>query len=126
MPLFPAIDQQQMNRQMLAKNLRSSSATNDMLRPDNTKKGFGWLGPLTRPDGKVSTELSIGMDFGDGKETLLPLIVPTLSQQETQWLLNNDIEGKVNTVPRSIMDKAIQHAQQRMAAGLSPFADGGQ
>jgi DNA repair protein RadC len=95
-------------------------ASFDGLRPDGSAKGDGWLGRLTRPDGRVSTELSVGIDF-DGAETLIPLLVPTLSADEQRWLLENDPDPK--SIPEPIMAKAVAHARDRMAAGLSPFKD---
>ena len=86
------------------------------LRPDGTRKGPGFLGTLERPDGGVSTELSIGVDFGKG-EVLIPTLVPTLTEEEKNHLLS----GKKPT--QTIVDKAVSHAQERMKQGKSPFAD---
>jgi hypothetical protein len=95
----------------------------NLLRPDGTKKGDGWLGVQQRPDGGVSTELSIEVEW-DGKKTLIPLMVPTLNKQELNWLLTNDVDPK--KVPDSIRQKAEDHALGRIRQGLSPFKDGGQ
>jgi hypothetical protein len=86
------------------------------LRPDGTAKGKGFLGEMQRPDGKVSTELSIGVGF-DGKETQIPLLVPTLTKQETDALLRGE------KAPEAVVTKAVEHAKQRMSEGKSPFAD---
>ena len=88
------------------------------LRSNGTQKGTGWLGVLKRPNGGVSTELSIGVNM-DGKEQEIPLLVPTLSPEEVNWLLTNNPDP--NTVPQPIVDKAVSHAKQRMGAGFSPF-----
>lgn len=85
-------------------------------RIDGTKKSSGFFGELPTNDGNVATEISIGVDF-DGKETQIPALVPTLSPWEMQWLL----DGKEPTP--EIVDKAAQHAMERMRRGLSPFAD---
>lgn len=85
-------------------------------REDGTIKGPGFLGTLKRPDGKVSTELSIGVDF-DGKETLIPSLVPTLNQKEIDHMLS----GK--KVTREIVNKAVEHARKRMRQGKSPFLE---
>lgn len=90
------------------------------MRQDGAKKGKGYLGELARPDGDVSTEISIGVDFGAG-EMEIPLLVPTLSQDEIKYLLEND--PKSAELPKSIMDKAVSHAIERLKAGKSPFAD---
>lgn len=83
-------------------------------RPDGTFKGPGFLGELKRPDGNISTELSIGVEI-KGKETEIPMIVPTLSQDQIEHLLNG---GEPTT---SIIQKAIDHAKIRIDSGKSPF-----
>ena len=84
------------------------------LREDGTKKGPGWLGTLKRPDGRVSTELSLDFDFG-GKRVLAPALVPTLDQGEIDHLVSG------NRPTKSIIDKAAAHAHERISAGKSPF-----
>ncbi len=83
-------------------------------RPDGTFKGPGFLGELKRPDGGISTELSIGVNI-DGKEIDIPLLVPTLTKEEIEHLL----EGKELT--DAIVDKAVKHAVKRRKEGRSPF-----
>ena len=92
-------------------------------RPDGTPKGTGFFGLLTRPDGKVSTEISIGLDI-NGKQINVPLLVPSLTFEELNYLLQTNVESKdfIKNIPSSIMDKAYNHAQERIKAGLSPFA----
>ena len=85
-------------------------------RADGTKKGQGFFGPLNRPDGKVSTEISIGVEF-DGKEIQIPTMVPTLTEEELQYLLDG------NQPTSGIVQKAIDHAKMRMRAGQSPFLE---
>lgn len=92
------------------------------LRADGTTKGPGFLGTLKRPDGDVSTELSIGLndpEFG-GKETQIPLLVPGLTEQEINYLLS----GKEATP--AIIQKAKQYALGRISSGKSPFAQPGE
>jgi len=92
-------------------------------RADKTRKGQGFLGPLKRPDGTISTEISIGVSF-DGKETQIPLIVPTLTPKEMDVLLAIPLDEDFNdVVPQSIVDKAVRHAKKRLKANKSPFAD---
>jgi len=86
------------------------------LRTDGTKKGQGWLGELKRPDGKVSTELSIGVNF-NGNETEIPALVPTLDQSEIDYLLQG------NKPTKAIVQKAVEHAKQRIKQGKSPYVD---
>ncbi len=88
-------------------------------REDGTDKGMGFFGELKRPDGNVSTELSIGVELG-GKETQIPLLVPTLSDDEIKSLLNG---GKPT---KEIVDKAAQYAIMRMKQGKKPFAQEGE
>jgi hypothetical protein len=92
------------------------------LRADGTPKGLGFFGELQRPDKGVMTEYSIGVDF-DGKETEIPTIVPTLTPEELDFLLQ--IKSG-NELPESIKQKAIEHAKMRMAKGLNPFAQEGE
>ncbi len=94
------------------------------LRPDGTKKGKGFLGLLKRPDGGVSSEISIGIEL-DGKEVLMPTLVPTLTKKEIKTLLNLP-EGGVKDIPEEIIEKAVQHAGDRMRAGKSPFLEEGE
>jgi hypothetical protein len=86
------------------------------LRNDGTKKGSGWLGELKRPDGGVSTELSIGVNF-DGKEREIPALVPALTKEEIKHLLGGGEPTK------AIIDKAVDHARGRINDGKSPFKD---
>jgi len=92
-------------------------------RPDGTKKGPGFLGTIDRPGGGVSTELSIGINM-DGKNTLIPLLVPSLNKDEINFLLQS--QGDPSRIPKGIIDKAVNHARQRIKAGESPFAGEGE
>jgi len=91
-------------------------AAADTVRVDGTIKGPGFLGELKRPDGKVSTEISIGVNMG-GKEMEIPTLVPTLTQSEIKHLL----DGKKPT--DAIVDKAVAHAKKRMDEGKSVFKE---
>jgi hypothetical protein len=84
-------------------------------RQDGTEKGEGFFGELKRPGGGFSTELSIGVNL-DGKEIEIPALVPTLTEQEKNFLL----EG--NKPTQEIVNKAVKHARERMKRGESPFA----
>ena len=56
-------------------------------RTDGTKKGPGYFGELKRPDGSVSTEISVGVGFDDGEHEI-PTLVPTLphgDQPPAEW-----------------------------------------
>lgn len=95
------------------------------LRPDGTLKGNGWLGklPLNLPGGKkgVATEYSVGVQIG-GKEMDIPSLVPTLSKDEVDLMVNDIIPNHKN-VPDSIVQKAVDFAKGRIAQGKSPFAE---
>jgi hypothetical protein len=88
-------------------------------RSDGSDKSMGYLGPLKNANGSVSTELSIGVKI-KGKEMDIPTLVPTLTRQEVNTVLNLK-EGE--KMPESIVQKAVDHAQMRLADGKSPFAD---
>lgn len=94
----------------------------DEIRNDGSLKGPGFLGELQLPDGRVSTEFSIGVEF-DGKKTEIPTLVPTLTQDEID-LMVNDIIPNDKKIPDKITKKAIAHAKKRIAQGKSPFKDG--
>lgn len=83
-------------------------------REDGTFKGPGFMGELKRPDGDVSTELSIGVEIG-GKEVEIPMLVPTLTKKEVDHLLS---DGEPT---EAIIDKAVEHAKKRLEQGKSPF-----
>lgn len=87
------------------------------MREDNMPKGTGYFGALPRIDNPndVSSELSIGTEI-DGKETLIPSMVPTLNRQELDYMLSNPIDFK-HPIGQSIMQKAVQHARQRTIQG---------
>jgi hypothetical protein len=92
------------------------------VRPDGSKKGMGFLGPLPTKDGRVATEMSIGVEI-DGKETLIPTLIPTLSKEEREWILGGGDLSKVgDPIGDAITDKAVEHAKDRMSKGQSPFA----
>jgi hypothetical protein len=88
-------------------------------RFDGTQKGQGYLGPLTNSQGQTMTEYSIGVNI-DGRDMEIPTIVPTLDENEIQYLLNMRDDMPL---PPSIQRKAIDHAIERQRQGLSPFAD---
>lgn len=94
------------------------------LRADGTRKGNGFLGVLKRPDGGISSELSIGVEI-NGKETEIPTLVPTLNQDEISYLLATPAD-KIGTADPArfgqIQSKAEAFAKQRLAAGKDPFA----
>lgn len=92
-------------------------------RTDGSTKGNGFFGPLKRPDGSVSTEISVGVGI-NGKEVEIPLIVPTLTKDELNYLLRTPVKSKgfMSNMPSSIMEKAYDHAKIRIENGESPFA----
>lgn len=91
-------------------------------REDGSQKGKGFLGLLSRPDGSVSSEISMSTDDFGGKE--FPTIVPTLSQPELDFLLNMNV-GR-DAVPLSIRRKAVDFAKQRESQGKPLFAQPGE
>lgn len=87
------------------------------LRPDGTPKGKrGWLGAQLRPDGGVSNEISMGVDI-DGKETLIPAMVPTLLPEHLKSLLGG------GAITPEIQKIAVQHAIKMLRKRRSPFFD---
>ena len=98
----------------------------NMQRSDGTQKSNrGFLGGIrNNVTGGTMTELSIGVEI-DGKETQIPALVPTLTEEEIAILQNNDFEGRASEIPESIQEKAKKHAEGRIAAGKSPFYGAG-
>ena len=93
-------------------------------REDGSSKGTGFLGVLPRPDGGVSTEISVGVEVG-GKEMDVPTLVPTLTPKEVNYLLNTDENSflKDNSdMANTIIQKATDFAKQRIAQGKSVWA----
>lgn len=93
-------------------------------RPDGTPKGKGWLGELKLPDGGVATEYTMQSQAvqKDGKQIDFPTLVPTLSKEEVDQMVNDIIPNRKD-IPEPIIQKAIQHAKGRIAEGKSVFAD---
>jgi hypothetical protein len=87
------------------------------------KKGMGYFGQLKRFDGGISTEISVGVGI-NGKETEIPLIVPSLTKKELDYLLNTPVKSKkfFDDMPPEILQKAIAHAKMRIDQDKSPFA----
>ena len=92
-------------------------------REDGTPKGEGWLGLIDLPSGKVMSEVSAGFEI-NGREVLIPLIVPGLNEKELDVLAQvAEGEMSVGKLPKDIKDKAIAHAREQMEKGESPFKD---
>jgi hypothetical protein len=105
-----------------------STASSDMMREDGTIKGRGYFGELKRLDGNVSTEISIGVII-DGVETLIPSLVPTLTPDEINTLLNlrlPDGDQPGEDIPEEIQRKAKIHAEKRIEEGQPVWATSGE
>ena len=125
-PFVSAEDYAQYNVKEFIEGLNNMLATgqelgtDDSLRADGTKKGPGYLGTMDLPGGGVATEYSVGVEI-NGKETQIPTLVPTLTEDERNIMIN-DIIPNQKQVPDSIIQKAIIHAKDRIQQGRSPFA----
>jgi hypothetical protein len=103
----------------------------DWKREDGSQKGHGFMGLYDRRDGtgKRSSELSMGFqvdELNSGKQTDIPLMVPTLSDAERDYLLDVPVEQHESSDPemfRGIIHKAIGHAIQRENEKKPVFAD---
>lgn len=94
-------------------------------RADGSNKGMGWLGLRQRPDGKVSSEISVGVEI-NGKEQEIPLMVPGLTKPEMDYLMTHNPDQEVNPsfikdMPKTILTKAEAFAKSRIDQGQSPF-----
>ncbi len=90
------------------------------MREDGTPKGAGYFGPLKRPDGDESTELSFDFDHPQRGKVFAPLIVPTLSREELDHLLAD------KKPTDAIYGKAQEFALGRLQAGMPTFARSGE
>lgn len=88
----------------------------DKLREDGTTKGPGWIGSIPSKDGKEMTELSFDFDV-DGKKIFAPLLVPTLSKEEVDYLSSG---GKPTD---AIYKKAQDFAMEKVSNGESTFKE---
>lgn len=89
-------------------------------RPDGTNKGLGYFGEVQRRDGTgFSTELTADAEF-DGQTHTIPLMVPTLSREELDALVND------GPITDPVLNKAVDHARMRIAQGKSPYAQPGE
>lgn len=95
---------------------KESTKPNYGKREDGTNKGKGWLGEIPIGNGSVMTEKSIGVEI-NGKEVLIPSLVPTLTKDEIESLKKDGMPSK------EIIRKARDHAKNRIDKGLSPFKD---
>ena len=109
-------------------NQKSKLSTN---RANNTritgskKSQRGFLGPIPNfVDNSIMTELSTNNDEVLGGQPH-PLIVPTLTSEEIKILQNMAVKGNARNVPKSIRDKAAQHAIERAALNLPLFYEDG-
>jgi len=80
-----------------------------------TVKGKGYFGEVPSNQSGAMTELSSAYEQ-DGKLISNPLIVPTLTKQELDWL-----KSGLEPTPQ-IIKKAQDYAQKRMGMGQSTFA----
>lgn len=121
-------------RELLGKGIndfKKKTLTDFGKRPDGTQKGNGFQGVLKRPDGGVSTEISVGvqLEAKGGKETDIPTILPDTKGKELKYLLGTPIEELFTKDPalwEAIMQKAVDHANKRVREGKSVFAEGTQ
>ena len=99
----------------------------DMYRADGSEKSaLGYLGPIkNNVTGKTMTELTVGVPI-NGEEMEVPAMVPTLTEDEILFLQNNDLEGRPQLIPESILRKAQRHAVKRLGNGQSVFYQDGE
>jgi dihydroxyacetone kinase DhaKLM complex PTS-EIIA-like component DhaM len=95
-------------------------------RSDGTVQGDGYFGKLTASDGSTLSHVSTTSSKVkvNNKEIEFPLLVPTLTKEEVNTLIN-DIVPNNKYVPDAIFNKAVDHANKRIKAGRSVFAEAG-
>ena len=102
----------------------------DWKRADGSQKGHGYLGLFDRRDdsGQKSSELSVGVqvdELNGGKQTEIPTMVPTLTENERNYLLDVPVDQHKQANPQlydKIVGKAIDHALGRKASGKPIYA----
>jgi len=107
-----------------AKTIVEPVGKNYGLRPDGTKKDVGYFGELKTKSGNSVTEYSFGTSDVNGKEMDIPSLVPTLTPQEKQYVLDRAEKDEPlgrDAIGNSIYKKAVDHAKQRLKEGKSPF-----
>jgi len=97
-----------------------------------TPKGSGFLGPLQRPDGGVSSEISMQTTVSDidpaqpqnFKPVSIPTLIKGLSNDEINYLLSTRMNKSMwqTDIGRKIAQKAIIHARKRLQNRLPFFA----
>ena len=99
----------------------------DMLRLDGTKKSNqGWLGPYTNDvTGETITEFSLGRP-GDTEDPFRPAMIPTLNDEEINFLVNLDPNTPVaewieTDLGQSIDRKSREWYEERTNNNLNPF-----
>jgi hypothetical protein len=107
-------------------NTQQLQPNSNSIRPDGTMKGSGFLGGMKRLDdpSSVSSEISIGVDWGSG-EKLIPTMVPTLDSNEINYLLSTPEDKIFESNPelgKKIEQKAVRFAKERESQGLPFFA----
>jgi len=104
---------------------RDTSAAPYGLREDGTPKGTGYFGVIKlNKNNSVASEYSIGVNI-NGKETLIPSLVPTLTADEFNLMVSDIIPNNKN-VPKQIVAKAAQFARQRIEQNKNPFIQAGE
>tara|TARA_R110001606_G_scaffold47016_3_gene120048 strand:- start:3048 stop:7460 length:4413 start_codon:yes stop_codon:yes gene_type:complete len=95
-----------------------ASSKDDMTRVDGTSKSdTGYLDVIKSDSGKNMTEFSVGVEI-EGKETLIPMLVPGLTDDEIKFLKT---EPNPKDIPESIMRKAVDHAVKQKKEGKPIF-----
>lgn len=114
-----ALAQKVNNKNALREAQLSSPYYYGMRYGNNGPKSMGYFGELPIPgESNIATEYSIGVNIG-GKNLEIPSIVPTLSGEELNSVLQ--AAGGNGKIPESVIQKAISHAKERISKGLSPF-----
>jgi hypothetical protein len=91
-------------------------------REDGTKKGPGWVPGVKTSKGKaLDTEYPVAVLL-DNKKVYIPLLVPTLTKAEMDWLGDGGDINDGSSTANSIFNKAAKYAESRIVDNKSPFA----
>lgn len=98
----------------------------DAYRSDGMlKSAVGWKGAIkNNVTGKTMTELSIGAP--NTEEGFYPLINPYTTDEQIEFIKNNNFEGRTKElgktkIGKAMLDNARKHYEESLEKGVSPF-----
>lgn len=117
---------EKMNYLPIKTNFPFLQLTPDAYRSDGMlKSAVGWQGAIkNNVTGKTMTELSIGAP--NTEEGFYPLINPYTTDEQIEFIKNNNFEGKTQELSKTkigkdMLNNARRHYEESLERGVSPF-----